>query len=207
MPTENLDYDSLFSLLINNTLLTNTEKDLIVDELKNTPKSIAYFLWKCTLESTDKIETVINRLIELNAFNEITINQTYSISQKFLDKQQIFSVPYLLISNAEGRNTLKENELLRKLIGKYLSLDILKQCVHKDTHDGTLYYLLTDELGKQILKQYTILQENISKILDSDKTLLSKEILDGPHKGQSFGNLYEYIFPNSLNKTISPSFS
>lgn len=200
MPTENSDRDSLFSLLKAMPLL-DTEKNLIVKELKNTPQSLAYFLWKCTSISTDKIEIIFQNLIDLKAFDKITINQTFH--QKFLDRQQVYSVSYLLLSNAEGRKTLKENHSLCDLIGEELSENLLNQFVHKDTYEGTLYYLLTDPLGQEILKKHIKLQEKIIEI-DKSEQILLKRIDDGPNEGQSFQDFYKCIFPDLPKKTISP---
>lgn len=202
MPTENLP-DTFFSLLKNNSLFSNIEKKSIVNELNNTPELLAYFLWKCTLATTEEIETVIKKLIDLEAFNKTTINQIF-VSNTFFNRQQLYSVSYLLLSNAEGRKILKENQSLRDLIGEELSENHIKQFVHQNTHEGVLYYLLADEeVGQKLLKEYPNFREKIDKIVSLDKTVLAKQIADGPHKGQSLGDLYELIFPHSLNKTFA----
>ena len=167
MPTENLP-DILFSLLRDNSSFSTIEKKSIVDELTNTPELLAYFLWKCTLASTEEIETIIKKLIDLEAFNKTTINQIF-VSNTFFNRQQLYSVSYLLLSNAEGRKILKENQSLRDLIGEELSESLLNQFVSKDTHEGTLYYLLTDPLGQEILKKHIKLQEKIFEIDKSDQ--------------------------------------
>jgi|GEM_PF-3243451 hypothetical protein len=200
MPTENSDRDALFNLLKAVPLL-NSEKNLIVEELKNTPQSLAYFLWKCTSISTEKIEIIFRNLVDLNAFNKTTISQTFQ--QKFLDRQQVYSVSYLLLSNAEGRKTLKENYFLCDLIGEDLSENLINQFVNKDKYEGTLYYLLTDPLGQEILKKHIKLQEKIIEINKTEQ-ILSKIIDDGPHIGQSFQDFYKRIFPELPEKSISP---
>ncbi|WP_342146482.1 hypothetical protein [Rickettsiella endosymbiont of Aleochara curtula] len=195
MPTEKSCRDSLFGLLKATAPLSDTDKHLIRKELKNTSQLIAYFLWRSTSISTDKIETIFNNLIDLDAFDKITLNQTFS--QKFLDRQQVYSVSYLLLSSAEGRKILNENQSLCDLIGENLSENLLKQFVHKDTHEGTLYYLLTSEVGNKILSEYSSLRDKI------DPSVLAKQIVDGPEKGVSFGDLYKRIFPDPPEKKFS----
>lgn len=167
---------------------------LIAFALKIWPDLMAYFLWQSI--QTSKLQMVVQRLIKLKSFNEITINQL--ISKKNGDELYHHSISYLLLNSVDGRRILSDSISLRELIGEKLSTNLLNQFSHENTYKGTLYYLLTTEVGKQILKQYSSLRDKI------DPISLAKQIADGPHKGQFLGDLYGLIFENSLNKTLSP---
>lgn len=185
--------DHLFNLL-NTEFLSDAVKYLITEELNNNPELMVDFLYNCTVLKSHEIKANLNKLIDLQVFNNQTIKQ--SVSKQIFNTQQTYSVIYLLLSNAENREVLKENPLLCHLIGEELSEDLLKQ-FKDDTHEGVLYYLLTDKLGKEILKKHTHLQRKISQI-DKTDNILSKQIVNGPYKGQSFRDLYELLFPNAL---------
>lgn len=183
MPKEN--FDALFNLLVTNTPLSVKDKNLISEKLKSKPELTAHFLFECTLLRSNEIEAIINKLINLGAFNEITINQ--SVTKKVVNTQLTYSVSYLLLSNLEGREILRKNTTLCALIGEKLSPDLLNQFVG-DTHEGTLYYLLTDEIGKTILNEYPALKDKI------DKNLLSRQITLGPHRENCLQDLYDKMF-------------
>jgi hypothetical protein len=190
--------DYLFNLLTNSEFLSDDIKDLISKELINTPKLLVDFLYNSTFLKSEEIKANLNKLINLQAFNDQTIQQ--SASKQIFNTQQNYSVIYLLLASAENRDILKENPALCDLIGEKLSEDLLKQFKY-DSHEGILYYLLTNELGQEILK-HTVLQKKIEQI-DKTDGILSKQIVNGPYKGRSFCDLYEHLFPNTLHETLT----
>ncbi len=171
-----------------------SKKDyLIAFSLKIWPDLMVYFLWQSIQIS--KLQIVVEKLIKLKCFNEITINQL--ISKKNGDELHHHSISYLLLDSVDGRKILSDNILLRELIGETLSKNILNQFLHENTHKGTLYYLLISEVGNKILSEYSNLRDKI------DPIALSKQIVDGPEKGVSFGDLYKRIFPDPPEKKFS----
>ncbi len=195
--TINSDY--LFNQLNTSEFLSPTVKYLISQKLNNNPELMVDFLYSCTALKSHEIKANLNKLIDLQAFNDQTIKQ--SVCKQIYHTQQTYSVIYLLLSNAENREVLKENPALCELIGEGLSEDLLKQ-FKDDTHEGVLYYLLTDKLAQEILKKHTHLQRKISQINKTDN-ILSKQIVNGPYKGQSFYDLYERLFPNALHERFA----
>lgn len=174
----------LFNLL---TKQLDADTRLILNELERKPELMAYFLWKCTVSSfSTELGVVVSNLINLQAFNEITINQ--AITKKLANIQQIHSASYLLLSNLEAREVLKTNTDLSDLIGEKLSANLLNQFVHAETHEGTLYYLLADEVGQKILVNHPNLKDRINH------TSLSKTIISGQQKGKSLRVLYNELF-------------
>ena len=178
---------------------TTKKQKLILYALKIQPQLMAYFLRNSI--QTCQLKLIVKKLTDIKgAFNEITINQF--ITHTTANQQEFNSVSYLLLSNVEGREILKENSALCTLIGERLSEDSLKQFVNQTTHKGTLYYLLTDEeVGQKILKNHKNLRDKMSYI---GKTLLSKQIIDGPDKGQTLQNLYNQVINStSLTKRLT----
>jgi hypothetical protein len=92
----------------------------------------------------------------------------------------------------EGREILQKNIILQTLIGKNLSKEIVNQPVD-DTHDGILYYLLTDPIGQQLLKDYPDLKAKINP------ASLEQAIKTGPQKGETLQNLYNKLFPTEAS--------
>ena len=164
--------------------LVPKKKYLIACALKIWPELMAYFLWESI--QIAKLQTIVQTLIKLKAFNEITINQ--SISKKIGNDLHYYSIAYLLLGNVEGRKILKADGSLCELIGEKLSSNLLNQFLHENTHEGTLYYLLTDELGKEILSKHQSLKEKI------DEATLSKQIDLGPYLGHSLQDLHDKIY-------------
>ncbi len=115
--------DYLFNLLNTSEFLSQTVKYLISYELNNNPELMVDFLYSCTALKSHEIKTNLNKLIDLQAFNDRTIKQ--SVSKQIFDTQKTCSVIYLLLSNAENREVLKENPLLCDLIAEGLSEDLL----------------------------------------------------------------------------------
>ena len=183
---------NLFNYLLDDS---GKNEDLIREKLLNTPQLMAYFLWECKFSSNT--ETIINKLSDLNVFTEITINQ--SIIKKIANRQENYSVSYLLLSTLEGRKTLNKNPKLCELIDEKLSEDFLKQFIHDDTHEGTLYYLLDVEIGKKILTNYPSLKDKIMH----NKNLLLRPIISGEHKGKSLHDLYDALFPSVSTRPLA----
>lgn len=192
----------LFELLSSDDCDFDKEKNLISTALENQPGLLAYFLNECNSLSSAKIEVVLKNLIKLKAFNAITINQSIAVDTT---PAQHHSVSYLLLSSVEGRKILNENPQLGDLIGEELTIDQLQQFVNGTRYDGILYYLLTDEVGREILKKHATLQEKILKIDEEPCKILSREITGGPHKGKVFRDLFENILTDSPGLKVSRS--
>lgn len=196
------NHTQLFQLLRSDDCDIVKEKNLISTALENQPGLLAYFLNECNSLSSTKIEVVLKNLIKLKAFNAITINQSIVVDTT---PAQRYSVSYLLLSSVEGRKILNENPQLCDLIGEELTIDQLQQFVNGTSYDGILYYLLTDEVGREILKKHSTLQEKVLEIDEEPYKILSIEITGGPHKGKVFRDLFENLLTNSPDMQASLS--
>lgn len=172
------------------------KEKLIVCALNTQPQRMAYFLRESIKESM--LAHIVKKLLDIGAFNETTINQ--AISEKVIHQEQFYSVSYLLLSNVEGRTILKENPALRRLIGEKLAEEYIQQFLCPNRHEGTLYYLLSDEVGRGIVVQYSSLQEKIKKL---DKTVLTRTIVNGPNQGKTLESFYKELFPDAASSGLT----
>ncbi len=186
------DSERKYNYILNDNITPKKDK-LILYALKVYPELMAYFLWQAM--QTSCLGNVIQQLIDLDAFDEITLNQ--SISKKIGEQHEvyIYTVTYLLLANAEGRKKLEETPKLR-LLFRHLTEEHLKQFVHKNTHKGILYYLLiNEEAGQKILKENQKLQKIMNET-SIQELLQSTRIIDGPSKGLFLWDLYKPLLPN-----------